>query len=53
MGGYALLLDQHTGDALQAVAPLDFEGGRIVVRDMEKSDARALVNTFVAAAAAR
>jgi len=53
MGGYALLLDQHNGNALQAAAPLDVEGGRITVRDMEKGDAWALVDAFVAAAAAR
>jgi hypothetical protein len=53
MGGYALLLDQHNGNALQAAAPLDVEGGRITVRDMEKGDAWALVDTFVAAAATR
>jgi hypothetical protein len=53
MGGYALLLDAHSGDALQAAAPLDVEGGRITVRDMVKRDAWALVDVYVATAASR
>ena len=53
MGGYVLLLDQHTGNALQAAAPLDIERGRIVVQNMLKGDAWALVDTFVATAGAR
>ena len=48
-GGFALVLDGHSGSALQAVAPIDVEGGRITVRDLRKPEARSLVEAYVTA----
>ena len=48
-GGFALVLDGHSGSALQAVAPIDVEGVRITVRDLRKPDARRLVGAYVTA----
>jgi hypothetical protein len=48
-GGFALVLDSHSGSALQAVAPIDVEGGRITVRDLRKPEARRLVGGYVIA----
>ena len=53
MGGYALLLDPHTGDALGAVQPAQVQGGRIVVENLTKPDAWDLVTTYVTAATQR
>ena len=48
-GGFVLVLDGHSGSALQAVAPIDVEGGRITVRDLRKPEARRLVEAYVTA----
>lgn len=48
-GAFALVLDGHSGSALQAVAPIDVEGGRITVRDLRKPEARRLVEAYVTA----
>ena len=48
-GGLALVLDGHSGSALQAVAPIDVEGGRITVRDLRKPEAKRLVEAYVTA----
>jgi hypothetical protein len=53
MGGYALLLDPHTGDALSAVKPEQVEGGRVVVANLTKPDAWDIVTTYVTAATQR
>jgi hypothetical protein len=53
MGGYALLLDQDTGDALGAVQPAQVQGGRVVVENLSKPDAWDLVTTYVTAATQR
>jgi hypothetical protein len=53
LGGYALLLDAHSGDALQAVPPDAVAGGRITLRDLAKPDAWDLVDTYVTAATDR
>jgi len=52
-GGFVLVLDAHSVGALQAAAPLDVEWGRITVRDLAKSEAQRLVNTYVTAATGR
>jgi hypothetical protein len=43
------VLDEHSGSALQAVAPIDVEDGRIIVRDLLKSEAQRLVEAYVTA----
>jgi hypothetical protein len=53
MGGYALLLDPHTGDALGAVKPAQVLGGQVVVDNLSKPDAWNLVSTYVTAATQR
>ena len=53
MGGYALLLDPHTGDALGAVEPAQVQGGRVVVENLSKPDAWDLVTAYVTAATRR
>jgi hypothetical protein len=53
MGGYALLLDQHTGDALGAVQPAQVQDGRVVVENLSKPDAWDIVTTYVTAATQR
>jgi len=53
MGGYALLLDQHTGDALGAVEPEQVQSGRVVVANLTKPEAWDLVTTYVTAATQR
>lgn len=52
-GGFALVLDGQSGSALQAVAPIDVEGGRITVRDLRKPEATSLVEAYVTAATGR
>jgi hypothetical protein len=52
-GRPVLVLDAHSGDVLQEVAPLDVERGRIVVRDLRKPEAEQLVGPYVTAAAGR
>jgi len=41
------VLDVESGNALQAVAPIAVEGGRIAVRDVRKPGARRLVEAHV------
>ena len=53
MGGYALLLDQHTGDALGSIQPAQVQGGRVVVENLSKPDAWDVVTTYVTAATQR
>jgi hypothetical protein len=53
MGGFALLLNAGTGDALQAVPPLEVARGRITVRNLGKPDAWDLVSAYVTAATTR
>ena len=48
-GGFALVLDGQSGSALQAVPPIDVEGGRIAARDLRKLEARRLVEAYVTA----
>ena len=48
-GGFVLVLDGNSGSALQAVAPIDVEGGRITVRDLRKPEAGRLVAAYVTA----
>ena len=50
MGGYVLLLDQGTGDALGAAQPAQVQGGRVVVENLSKPDAWDIVTTYVTAA---
>ncbi|MEO6510797.1 MAG: hypothetical protein ABIO16_07395 [Nocardioides sp.] len=52
-GGYTLVLDDHTGDALQAAGSMDARGDRIVVRDLTKPAAWDLVSGYVTAATPR
>ncbi len=47
--GFLLVLDGHSGSALQAAAPIDVELGRITVRDLAKADAQRLVEAYVTA----
>ena len=44
-----LVLDGHSGSALQAAAPIDVELGRITVRDLAKAEAKRLVEAYVTA----
>jgi hypothetical protein len=53
VGGYALLLDPHTGDALGAVQPAQVQGGRVVIENLSKPDAWDLVSNYVTAATQR
>ncbi len=53
IGGYALVLDARSGDALQAATPLEVTGGRITVRDLQKPVAWDLVSAYVTAATGR
>ena len=47
--GFVLVLDGHSGSALQAAAPIDVELGRITVRDLAKAEAKRLVEVYVTA----
>ena len=52
-GGFVLVLDGHSGSALQAATPIDVELGRITVRDLPKAEAKRLVEAYVTADTAR
>ena len=52
-GGFVVVLDAHSGDVLQAVAPTGVRNGRIVVHDLNKPGAEHVVNTYVTAATGR
>ena len=51
--GYTLVIDDRSGNALQAAAPEATPGGRIVVRDLLKAAAWDLVSAYVTAATRR
>jgi hypothetical protein len=52
-GGFVLVIDDRTGNALQAVAPEAANGGRIVVRHLVKATAWDTVSGYVTAATPR
>jgi hypothetical protein len=51
--GLVVVLDAHSGDVLQAVAPTGVRGGRLVVQGLQKPGAEKVVNTYVTAATSR
>ena len=52
-GGFVVVLDAHSGDVLQAVAPTERTGVRIMVSACRNRDADAIVGAFVTAATGR
>jgi hypothetical protein len=52
-GGFVVVLDAHSGDVLQAVAPTVVRNGRIVVPGLPRPGAEHVVNTYVTAATGR